>query len=143
MSRKRSSYRPRAAYAPPLLGIHLSPDVEITELMAVEAFASGFANERHFNLLLDVADKLLLASAHKKERGVEELCHAARMALENIKARYLECRRLGATGEELKALRCLVEVNSDFWKRQGGGVFVAAEAALEQFRKHQRERAAA
>ena len=134
----RKPYRPRHAYAPALIGLHASPEVEMTELMAVELLSLGTATERHFNMLLDIADKLLIAANHKKDEGVVELCHAARLALSNIRDRYLVHRVIRATGEELKAMRALVDVNTDFWRRQGGGTFVAAENALDRLREHQK-----
>lgn len=136
--RPKKPYRRRAVFAPTLVALHSAPEVEITELMAIELLSSGLADQRHFNLLLDITDKLLMAAHKKQEQGVVELCHAARLALSNIKDRYLERKVIRATGEELKAMRALVDVNTDFWKRQGGGVFVAAENALDRLREAQR-----
>ena len=71
------------------------------------------------------------------------ICEVGLVALENIKARYLEKGRIGATGDELQALQALVDVSEDFWKRQGGGMFIEAEAALSKVRAADRDRRAA
>ena len=134
----RKPYRRRPVFAPTLVALHAAPEVEITELMAIELLSSGLADQRHFNLLLDITDKLIIAAHKKKDEGVKELGHAARLALSNIKERYLSRKVIRATGEELKALRALVEVNTDFWRRQGGGMFYAAEVALDRLREAQK-----
>ena len=67
----------------------------------------------------------------------------AALALLNIKDRYLDKQRMGATGEELKALQALVDVSRDFWMRQSGELFRAANVALDKARGFVRERKAA
>lgn len=137
----RKAYRRRPVFAPPLVALHVAPEVEITELMAIEHLSTGQAEARHFNVLLDVTDKLIIAANTKQDEGLKALGRAARFALSNIKDRYLAHKVIRATGEELKAMRALVQVSTDFWKRQGGGAFVAAESALDKLREAQRSAA--
>jgi len=83
---------------------------------------------------------LALAAAEKNDEQTLIVCEIGLVALENIKARYLERHRIGATGDELQALQALVDVSEDFWKRQSGGLFIDAEAALSKARAEFRER---
>lgn len=53
----------------------------------------------------------------------------------NIKDRYAEKKRFGATGDELRALELLCDVSEDFWKKKSGGLFIDAEAALHRARQ--------
>ena len=53
----------------------------------------------------------------------------------NMKDRYNDKKKMGATGEEFAALDLLVDVSEEFWKRQPGGLFVDAEKALRRCRK--------
>lgn len=91
-----------------------------------------------------VANALLLLAAHeKRDAGVQAVCELAGVALLNIKDRYLKKERMGATGEELKALQALVDVSRDFWMRQSGELFRSANLALDKARGFVRERVAA
>ena len=85
----------------------------------------------------------MLAAHEKRDAGVQAVCELAGVALLNIKDRYLEKERMGATGEELKALQALVDISRDFWMRQSGELFRAANLALDKARGFVRERKAA
>lgn len=125
---------PRPARCPALVALHLAPEVGIGERMSVEAIAGGWAEPYHFNVLADCHDLLVLAADHKGDRQTLAVCDVASMALLNIKDRYKARNRFGASGEELKALRALVDVSEDFWKRQSGELFRAANAELDRQR---------
>jgi hypothetical protein len=121
----------------------IAPEVETTELMAVLLFRNGAADKGQFNILADCRDLLMLAANEKHDAGVMAVCELAGVALLNIKDRYLEKERMGATGEELKALQALVDISRDFWMRQSGEMFRAANLALDKARGFVRERKAA
>ena len=126
-----------------MVALLISPEVETTELMAVLLFRNGTADKGQFNILADCRDLLLLAANEKHDAGVMAVCDLAGVALLNIKDRYLDKQRMGATGEELKALQALVDVSRDFWMRQSGELFRAANVALDKARGFVRERKAA
>lgn len=134
---------PRPARCPTMVAMVISPEVETTELMAVLLFRNGAADKGQFNILADCRDLLLLAANEKHDAGVMAVCDLAGVALLNIKDRYLDKQRMGATGEELKALQALVDVSRDFWMRQSGELFRAANVALDKARGFVRERKAA
>lgn len=126
--------RPRPARCPTLVALHLAPEVGITERLAVDAIAGGWAGTFHFNILADCRDLLTLAAGHKRDAQTTALCDLAGIALLNIKDRYQQYQRIGVSGAELQALRLLVDIAEDFWKRQSGELFRASNAALERER---------
>ena len=134
---------PRPARCPTMVALAISPEVETTELMAVLLFRNGAADKGQFNILADCRDLLMLAANEKHDAGVMAVCELAGVALLNIKDRYLDKQRMGATGEELKALQALVDISRDFWMRQSGEMFRAANLALDKARGFVRERKAA
>ena len=134
---------PRPARCPTMVAMAISPEVETTERMSVLLFRTGAADKGQFNILADCRDLLLLAANEKHDTGVMAVCDLAGVALLNIKDRYIEKNRMGATGEELKALQALVDVSRDFWMRQSGELFRAANVALDKARGFVRERKAA
>lgn len=129
--RKRT---PRPARCPTLVALHLAPEVGVTERLAAESFTGGWASERQFNVLADCRDLLALAALDKQDRQALVITDLAGMALFNIKDRYLAKQRFGATGDEINALRALVDYSEDFWKRQSGELFRLANIALDKAR---------
>ena len=135
MKRKRI---PRPARCPTMVAMALAPEVGITERLSVNAIVQGWATTYHFDVLADCRDLLSLASDLKRDQSVIDVCDTAWIALMNIKDRYIAKGKLGASGEELKALVMLVDFSEDFWKRQSGEVFRLANVALDKARGFQR-----
>jgi hypothetical protein len=122
--------------APPVMvAMNLNPEVSLQERMAVEALRGGWATTDHFNVLADCRDMLLLAAGEKNDKSAIAACDISGVALMNMKDRYQKIKRIGATGDELQALDLLANASEDFWRRQSGGLFVDAEAALSRCRK--------
>lgn len=135
MSRKSCKRIHRRTVAPTIVAMHLNPEVSLQERMAVEALRGGWSTTDHFNLLADCRDMLMLAANEKNDHAAISACTISGMALMNLKDRHAEKGKIGATGDELQALSLLVDISEDFWKRQGGGLFIDAEAALQRARK--------
>lgn len=140
--RKRCRRTIRREAAPTMVAYYLNPEVSTQERMAVVALRSGYATVSHFDVLADCRDMLTLAASEKRDEDTLAICKLGLFALENIKDRYLEIQRIGASGDEIQALQALVDVSEDFWKRQGGGLFIDAEAALAKTRDEFRQRSA-
>ena len=134
MSRKRCKRVVRRALAPTLVALHLNPEVCLQERAAVLAVRGGWATTDHFNVLADCRDMLMLAANEKSDSSAIAACTVAGIALMNMKDRHTEKGKIGATGDEIQALELLVDASEDFWKRQSGGLFVDAEAALSRAR---------
>lgn len=139
--RKHCKRTVRRCAAPTLVAYLLNPEVSTQERMSVEAIRSGWAEPCHFDVLADCRDMLALAAAEKNDRPTLAICELGLIALQNIKDRYLERQRIGASGDELQALQALVDVSEDFWKRQSGSRFIDAEAALSKAREAYRRAA--
>lgn len=133
--RKRSKRTVRRIVAPTIIAYSLNPEVTIQERAAVLALRGGWAEGSHYNVLADCRDMLMLAASEKHDKAVIGVCDLAGVALLNIKDRYTEKKRFGATGDELRALELLCDVSEDFWKRKSGGLFIDAEAALHRARE--------
>ncbi len=136
---KRRKRIPRPARCPTIVAMALAPEVELTERMALEGFLRGWADRGQFNILADCRDLLTLAAAHKGDAATLAVCEAAGIALENIRDRYHVKARMGCTADERAALVALVDVAGDFWKRQSGELFRAANVALDKARGFVRE----
>jgi len=89
----------------------------------------------HFNVLADCRDMLMLAANEREDKSTVAVCDLSGIALMNMKDRYAEKKKIVATGDELKALDLLVSTSEEFWKRQSGGLFVDADAALVRARQ--------
>lgn len=133
--RKRSKRTVRRIVAPTIIAYSLNPEVTIQERTAVLALRGGWAEGCHYNVLADCRDMLMLAASEKHDKAVIGVCDLAGVALLNIKDRYTEKKRFGATGDEIRALELLCDVSEDWWKRQSGGLFIDAEAALSRARE--------
>ncbi|MBS1143401.1 MAG: hypothetical protein H6R14_807 [Proteobacteria bacterium] len=141
MSRKSCKRTHHRLVAPTIVALHLNPEVSLQERQAIAALRGGWATTAHFNILADCRDMLMLAASEKADKSTEICCDLAGIALMNLKDRYIAKKRMGATGDELQALDLLVDTSEDFWKRQGGGLFIDAEAALQRARLMRAEEA--
>lgn len=135
MTRKRCKRTVRRLVAPTCVAMILNPEVSLQERGAVLALRGGWATTDHFNVLADCRDMLVLAANEKGDKGAVTACDLAGIALMNMKDRHVEKGKIGATGDEIRALELLVDTSEDFWKRQSGGLFVDAEAALHRARQ--------
>ena len=132
--RKHCRRRARESAAPMLAVLLGVPEVGISERLAVDALASNWAHPDHFDRLAECRDLLMLAASEKNDRETLEACQRGFVALTEIKARHARIGKLGATGEELKALRALVDQSEDFWSRQNGVLFKRHYDALKRAR---------
>lgn len=137
--RKRCGRTARRVAAPTVVAYFLNPEVSTQERMAVEGVRAGWATTSQFDVLADCRDMLTLAALKKRDEQTLAVCEVAGVALTNMRVRYQERQRIGATGDELSALVALVDVSEDFWKRQGGRLFIDADAALKKVREEFRE----
>lgn len=139
--RKHCKRVKRRLVAPTIIAMHLNPEVCLQERAAVLALRGGWAETSHFNVPADCRDMLVLAASERDDRQTLAICDLAGIALMNMKDRYQEKQRMGATGDELLALDALCDTSEDFWRRQGGGLFIDAEAALSRARDMNRRAA--
>ena len=100
-------------------------DVETAEYMAVHAFAHGFAQKSHFDKLIDLMNLMLVAGQTDKSRKylIQYIDAKIKPVLGSIKTRYENTGKLGVSGDELKELRNMLQVNKYFWLKQTGALY--------------------
>lgn len=118
--------------APMCVVLSQTPDLALTELQSVEAFAGGWATTDHFDNLAYCRNIMTLAAAERDDQQTLIICELALHALLGVKERHQRSGKMGATGDELQALKVLVSTSEDFWMRQSGGVFERHYNALKR-----------
>lgn len=140
--RKQGARRPkRQALPPAMVALALAPEVELSERMALDLLRAGAAQNGHFNVLLDCQTILVIGASNRGDTDTEQFAYFAGHALKDIRARFEQRGRLVATGDELKTLSVLIDVSTDFWRRQSGAFFKDCADALYKFRDEQRQAA--
>ena len=102
--RKRCNRRVREQAAPMLAVMLGVPEMEITERIAVEAFAGGWAVKDHFDRLADCRDLLMLAASEKDDKSTLAATELGYIALLEIKERHAMTGKFGVSGDELAAV---------------------------------------
>ena len=141
MTRKRCKRIQRREAAPTCVAYYLNPEVSTQERIAALAIKTEWASTSHFNVLADCRDMLILAASEKRDQQTMAVCDMAGIALMNMKDRHTKTGKIGATGDEIRALELLCDTSEDFWKRQPGSLFIDAEAALHRARQMRAEEA--
>lgn len=131
---KKAVIRKRNKLPPTMIAMFIKPQAGLMIQTSLLAFAGGYADHQHYETLAEVADHLMIGTEGKDE-GAQGVAHGARLALMNVADRYRRTKKIGASGDELKMLRALVEISDDFWNRQSGAHFMRAKLAMESFRK--------
>ena len=135
----RIKYRARAHCG--LIAQSVNPAYETRLRMAVESIRGGWAEPTHFNDLADTIDLLQLGialyPAQRPDPNTAAAVEIALIALRNIRDRHQDRGKIGATGEELKALELLVDASLDYWNRRSGALYAEAYRQLGNIRKHQ------
>lgn len=136
--RKQSKRRIRDASEPGLTRLFCTPEISIAERMAVTALVSGFATyDNSYRVLADCHGLLSIECKRKRDEAMNPILAAGYVALLNIHDRARETRRYGATGEEVAALRAMVDYAEDHWKRQPFLRMQEAIVLLRQVREKQ------
>lgn len=141
MKKKGKKIKHGRISAPTLIALQISPEVETSERMALLALTQEWGDEKHFNVLLDCQHMLTLAAEHKRDQTAISMAQFADIAMKNIRDRWKKHGKLRATGDELSALRELIDFSSDWWRRQAGTLFQDAYFALDRLRETQRKAA--
>ena len=133
--KKQTRRRARPAVAPMLVTLSTVPEYGLTERQAVEAMAGGWATTYHFDDLADCRNMLTLAASDRGDSSALAACEIGLHALIGIKDRHEKTGKFGASGEELKALRAMVDSSEDFWRRQSGSLFAKHYDFLKGYTK--------
>lgn len=127
--------------SPMVVATYLSPEVAGRDRVAVMAIQQGWATAEHLNILLETQQMLIFGGERTKDDEALKVGQFAQIAIANIRDRMKEKNRIGATGEELKALRLMVDYSESFWQRKSGAAFTDAYRAVDRFWQMNREAA--
>ena len=123
MRKKGAKIRHTRAASPMLTASYLTPEVAGRDRVAVMAITQGWATLEHLNIILESQQMLLFGGTRTKDQEAVEMSKFGQIAIGNIRDRMKEKGRIGATGDEIKALRAMVDFCDDWWKRQAGSTF--------------------
>ena len=141
MRKRGANFRNRNAMIPGLIAQAACSEYETRLRLAVDSLRDGWMDENQFNDLADTMDMLQIGMAsyskQKPDPSTEAAVEAGYIAVMNVRQRYLEKGKFGATGEELKAVQLLAEVSLDYWNRRSGALFHFACEQLRALRAEQ------
>lgn len=129
---RRKRYIPRDIRVPTLIALQVTPEVGISQHLALTSLLGGWAGEAQFNALGECCNLLAHGASLKKDNEADRMSDLGEAALSNIKERYLSTGLFTATAEEVSALTAMVEFSEDWWNRQGGTAFHDAYRAMRQ-----------
>ena len=110
--------------SPMITATYLAPEVSGRDRVAIMAITQGWATSEHLNILLETQQMLLFGATRTNDKTAVEMSKFGQIAIGNIRDRVKEKGKIGATGDEIKALRTMVDYADDWWKRRSGSVFV-------------------
>ncbi len=141
MRKRGARIKHRRCTSPMLTATYLAPEVAGRDRVAVMAIKEGWATAEHLNVLLETQQMLIFGAERGSDKEALQVGQLGQMAIANIRDRLKDKGRIGATGEELKALRAMVDYAEDWWKRQSGATFTDAFQAVDRLWKMNREAA--
>ena len=141
MRKRGRQIRHHNAMIPGLIAQAACPEHETRLRLAVDSLRDGWMQVSQFDDLADTIDMLRIGlasySKQKPDPSTEAAVEAGYIAVMNVRQRYLEKGKFGATGEELKAVQLLAEVSLDYWNRRSGALFHFAFEQLRALRAEQ------
>ena len=141
MRKRGRQIRHHNAMIPGLIAQAACPEYETRLRLAVDSLRDGWMQVSQFDDLADTIDMLRIGlasySQQKPDPSTEAAVEAGYIAVMNVRQRYLEKGKFGATGEELKAIQLLAEVSLDYWNRRSCALFHFAREQLRTLRAEQ------
>lgn len=136
MMRKHTPRTHRPKTTPCLIAVGMNDKHEGAMYSAVQAFRRGEATADHFLDLCDTRDITAIAYNMKGRHvdGLRAVMAAAEIALLNIRDRYRDTARFGASADELATLALLVDTYTNFWLAQSGDLYGRAREELRRAR---------
>ena len=141
MRKRGRQIRHHNAMIPGLIAQAACLEYETRLRLAVDSLRDGWMQVSQFDDLADTIDMLRIGlasySKQKPDPSTEAAVEAGYIAVMNVRQRYLEKGKFGATGEELKAVQLLAETSLDYWNRRSGALFHFACEQLRAMRAEQ------
>lgn len=122
-----------AKFMPELVMQMFRTDQHLADHMAIEAIRSGQGTSEHIDAVITVGHILWFGAAIAKSKEAEDVSRFVQMAAGSIADRYKATGKVGATGEEMKAICLGQSFQEDWWKRQSGKTRSQAVAAVARW----------
>ena len=136
--RKRCKRLVRPVSEPVMVRKLCIPDVEIGHRLALHHLTTGGATyDNCYRVLSDCHGVLVLGLRKQKDDSLEPIVQAGLIAMLNIYDRMKATKRVGATGDELNALRVMVDIAEDWWNLQPAHLLEDAIFQLRSIRQAQ------
>lgn len=97
------------AASPMIVACHLNPHVAGRDRVAVMSLTQGWSTLDHLNILLETQRMLASGAEMKQDSEALQVAQFADIAMKSIRDRLKRTGKIGATGEEQKALRMLAD----------------------------------
>lgn len=110
-------------------------EIELTELMCLQAFSNGFAAPEHWNHLAECRNVLLIGAGHKvvesqkagrdasQYLAIIDLCRKGSAAMLAIRNRERETGSLSISDDELEVISGILATSAEFWPLQPNTLF--------------------
>lgn len=111
---------------------------ELRMYISVLGMEQGWAQNSHYNSLLNEVELLRIAATIKKDTQLTKLTTILLHHFHSIRQRWEKVNKIGCNADELSAVRMLPSVVLEFWNRQSSALREEALCTLMALRE-QRE----
>lgn len=108
-------------------------DQHLADHLAIEAIRSGAGTSAHIDAIITVGNVLWFGAAIASSKEAEDVSRFMQTAIGSVADRYKTTGKVGATGEELKAICMGQSFQEDWWKRQSGKTRAQAVTAVARW----------
>lgn len=138
--RKQCKRRVRLASEPAMLLKIANPEIELAHRLAIEMIPRGYATYANcYSPLADLHGLLTLGVRKTNDQSMKAALHLGSVALLNMFSRLEKTGKVGATGDELAALKAFVNTAHGWWDRQAASLLVECIHGLKAVRAAQFE----
>ena len=136
--RKRCKRRLKNISEPGMVTLLLTPEIGVIENMALQHLRMGTADyENTYRVLADLHGMLQLARIKTGDPRIAPVTDIGYIAMIAMYDRYKVTGKWGASGEEFKALKVMVDFAADYWSRRSFAQMKLAMVELRYIREKQ------
>jgi hypothetical protein len=129
MRKKGKKIKNRAVSPPMMVVMEQHKEMLLAEQLAVVSLMNDETVDNHqYNVLWNCYAMLVYGIRQTKKPDMEAnaVADMAEIALRNIRGRWEDRGVVRATGDEISAVKALVDFSEDWWRRKGGDLFAKA-----------------
>lgn len=135
--RKRTGKRKLYGITPkaPMLVLRTLKETEweVLERSAISALSYGVASRKHFQLLEDVINLMVVATDQPNKAQYKPKIQAWVETMESIRRRHDNTGKYGVSGVERNTLIDMINFHGWFWKRQTAELYIFCDAEVRAF----------